>query len=84
VVVRAKPGIITPSHRRENHGVHRTDTQKNSTCVKLTQKFHDQRQLGSFADPQTHLTGELQLQCRLGLRCRDFDESCQRAVKTSQ
>ena len=26
MVVRAKPGIITPSHRRENHGVHRTDT----------------------------------------------------------
>jgi flagellar motor protein MotB len=25
-VVRAKPGIITPSHRRGNHGVHRTDT----------------------------------------------------------
>jgi hypothetical protein len=25
-VVRAKPGIITPSRRRGNHGVHRTDT----------------------------------------------------------
>ena len=28
MVVRAKPGIITPSHRRGNHGVHRTDTVK--------------------------------------------------------
>ena len=43
--------------------------------MKLTQEFGDQRQLGSFADPQTHLTGEFQFQCRLGLRCRDFDES---------
>ena len=27
MVVRAKPGIITPSRRRGNHGVHRTDTE---------------------------------------------------------
>jgi hypothetical protein len=32
VVVRAKPGIITPSRRRGNHGVHRTDTIKR--CAK--------------------------------------------------
>jgi hypothetical protein len=43
--------------------------------VELTQEFHDERQLGALADPQTHLTGELQFQCRLRVWCRDFDKS---------
>jgi len=38
VVVRAKPGIITPSHRRENHGVHRTDTVKTPASIGHQQK----------------------------------------------
>jgi hypothetical protein len=33
VVVRAKPGIIKPSHRRGNHGVHRTDTLPARICA---------------------------------------------------
>jgi hypothetical protein len=47
--------------------------------VELTQEFHDERQLGALADPQTHLTGELQFQCWMGLWCRDFDEACGRS-----
>ena len=43
--------------------------------MELTQEFHDERQLGALADPQTHLTRELQFQCWMGLWCRDFDEA---------
>ena len=57
MVVRAKPGIITPSHRRENHGVHRTDMLKRGRWQKADLKTRPKRDLVKVALAE-HLRAE--------------------------